>query len=408
FFWVARMVMMGLEDTGRVPFSVVYLHGLIRDEKGEKMSKLRGNVLNPLDVIDKYGTDALRFALSTGTSPGNDIKLTPSRLEAGRNFANKLWNATRFVARNMELSDGDMEIRQQLLPLEDRWILSRLSRTISSASILMQGFQFGEAQRRLHDFIWGEFCDWYIEMAKLRLKNGASPSPLPVLLYVLEASLRLLHPYLPFVTEELWQSIKKRLPGDRQTADSIMVAAYPEADAAALDPDSERVMAAIIEIIRAIRNARAEYKDERLMPGRRTFESISVKEVQIYAGELTSVISAYSDAIQTLARARPVTFLDSRYQGQPNENTLVLELKETQVVIIIQTAVDPVAERKRLQKEIEQLQAGVARLDARLRDGAFLAKAPAVVVSKEREKLAARRDRLERLKQHLASLRAQP
>ncbi len=408
FFWVARMVMMGLEDTGRVPFSVVYLHGLIRDEKGEKMSKLRGNVLNPLDVIDKYGTDALRFALSTGTSPGNDIKLTPSRLEAGRNFANKLWNATRFVARNMELSDGDMEIRQQLLPLADRWILSRLSRTISSASILMQGFQFGEAQRRLHDFIWGEFCDWYIEMAKLRLKNGASPSPLPVLLYVLEASLRLLHPYLPFVTEELWQSIKKRLPGDRQTADSIMVAAYPEADAAALDPDSERVMAAIIEIIRAIRNARAEYKDERLMPGRRTFESISVKEVQIYAGELTSVISAYSDAIQTLARARPVTFLDSRYQGQPNENTLVLELKETQVVIIIQTAVDPVAERKRLQKEIEQLQAGVARLDARLRDGAFLAKAPAVVVSKEREKLAARRDRLERLKQHLASLRAQP
>ena len=303
----------------------------------------------------------------------------------------------------MELSDGDMEIRRQLLPLEDRWILSRLSRAVSSVTILMEGFQFGEAQRRLHDFIWGEFFDWYIEMAKLRLKSGASPSPLPVLVHVLEASLRLLHPYLPFVTEELWQNIRKGLPPGQQTADSIMIAAYPEADAAALDNDSERVMEAIIEMIHSIRNVRA-HKDERVMPGRRTLESISVKEVQIYAGELTSVISAYSDAIQTLARARPVTFLDSRYQGQPNENTLVLELRETQVVIIIQTAVDPVAERKRLQKEIEQLQAGVARLDARLRDEAFLAKAPAVVVAKERDKLAARRDRLERLKQHLGSL----
>jgi valyl-tRNA synthetase len=260
----------------------------------------------------------------------------------------------------------------------------------------MQGFQFGEAQRRLHDFIWGEFCDWYIEMAKLRLKNGASPSPLPVLLYVLEASLRLLHPYLPFVTEELWQSIKKRLPGDRQTADSIMVAAYPEADAAALDPDSERVMAAIIEIIRAIRNARAQY-------GVETSRQV---EAKVYAGRLRSAVSAYSGTIQALARARPVIL--GKRRGQPAKNALVLVLKETEVVIPMESMVDPVAERKRLQKEIEQLQAGVARLDARLRDGAFLAKAPAVVVSKEREKLAARRDRLERLKQHLASLRAQP
>jgi valyl-tRNA synthetase len=212
FFWVARMIMMGLEDTGQIPFHTVYLHGLIRDEKGEKMSKLKGNVLNPTGTLEKYGTDALRFALSTGTSPGNDIRLSPSRLEAGRNFANKLWNAARFVIRSIESAGADTEIQWQLLPLEDRWILSRLSRTISSVTNLMAAFQFGEAQRQLHDFLWGEFCDWYIEVAKIRLKAGEGVlSPIPVLVHVLETSLRLLHPYMPFITEELWQNLKLRL-----------------------------------------------------------------------------------------------------------------------------------------------------------------------------------------------------
>jgi len=199
FFWVARMIMMGLENTSDIPFSTIYLHGLVRDEKGEKMSKIKGNVLNPVDTLEKYGTDALRFALSTGTSPGNDIKLTPAKLEGGRNFANKLWNATRFIIRNIKPTDTSMEIQWNLLPVEDRWILSRLSRTVSSVTGLMEDFQFGEAQRQIHDFLWGEFCDWYIEIAKIRpgSTDKGVVSPLPVLVYVLETSLRLCTPLCP-------------------------------------------------------------------------------------------------------------------------------------------------------------------------------------------------------------------
>ncbi len=386
FFWIARMIMMGLEDTGRVPFSSVYLHGLIRDEKGEKMSKLKGNVLNPLDVVDKYGTDALRFALSTGTSPGNDIKLAPSRLEAGRNFANKLWNATRFVARSIPPTGGDRQIQWQSLPAEDRWILSRLSRTVSGVNRLMDDFQFGEAQRQIHDFLWGEFCDWYIELAKIRLFSTAEPSPLPVLVHVLETALRLLHPYMPFITEELWQSIKIGLPPDRQTADSIMIAAYPEADASAIDPDSERVIAAVIEIIHSIRNIRAQHKVD-------TARQI---EAQVYAGEFKAAVSQYAPAIQTLARAK-LTILDKR-PSKSVKDALVTVLKETEVVIPMASMFDPEAEKKRIGKEMEELNAGITRLEQRLKDEAFLSRAPAAIIEKERARLADRKDKLKRLK----------
>jgi valyl-tRNA synthetase len=392
FFWVARMIMMGLEDTGDIPFSTVYLHGLVRDEKGEKMSKLKGNVLNPIDTLEQYGTDALRFALSTGTSPGNDIKLTQSRLEAGRNFANKLWNTTRFVVRSIEPGNTDMKIQWHLLPVEDRWILSRLSRTVSSVTSLMEDFQFGEAQRQIHDFLWGEFCDWYIEMAKIRLRsrNGII-SPIPILVSVLETSLRLLHPFMPFVTEELWQNLKSRLPSDWQATESIMVATYPKAEDTAIDSEAERVMESVTEIIRSIRNARAEYK----------VGSTKWIEAQIYAGKLTSAITPYTEAIQTLAQVRPVTFLDSRQEGRLSENTLVLVLKESEVVIPMESMVNLEAEKKRLLKEIEQSQAEAARLEVLLKDKAFLTRAPAAVVDKERQKLHTLTDKLERLKQKI-------
>ena len=393
FFWVARMIMMGLEDTGDIPFDTVYLHGLVRDEKGEKMSKTRGNVIDPIDVLGIYGTDALRFALTGEISPGNDIKLTTPRLEAGRNFANKLWNATRFVVRSIEPEGGDIKIQQGKLPLEDRWILSRLSRTISAVTRLMQNFQFGEAQRQLHDFLWGEYCDWYVEFAKISLRSGETPSPLPVLVHVLEASLRLLHPCMPFVTEELWQNLKQRLPSGWQKTESIMVAAYPEAEEKAIDPQAERVMESIIEIIHSIRNVRAEHK----------VESARWIEAQVYAGELKSAITAYSEVIQTLARARPVTFLDSR-EAMKSENVVALVLKESEVIIPMASMVDLEAERKRLEKEIEESRNEVARLAARLKDKAFLSKAPAAVVNKERDKLATSKDKLERLKQGLDKL----
>jgi len=393
FFWVARMIMMGLEDTGGIPFHTVYLHGLVRDEKGEKMSKLRGNVLNPLDTLKQYGTDALRFALTGEISPGNDIKLTNARLEAGRNFANKLWNATRFVVGSIKQEEADIRIQQDKLFLEDRWILSRLSRTTSTVTKLMQNFQFGEAQRQIHDFLWGEFCDWYVELAKIRLRSGEKPSPIPVLVRVLEASLRLLHPYMPFVTEELWQNLRQRLPSKWLKTESIMVANYPKAEAKAIDPEAERVMESIIEIIHSIRNVRAQYK----------VESSRWIEAQIYAGELKSTITTYSEVIQTLARARPVIFLDTR-KGQRGENIVALVLKESEVIIPMASMVDLGAERKRLKKEIEETRAEVARLEARLKDKAFLSKAPGEVVAGERDKLATRKDKLERLKQGLEKL----
>ena len=397
FFWVARMIMMGIENTGDIPFSTVYLHGLVRDEKGEKMSKVRGNVLNPVDTLEKYGTDALRFALSTRTAPGNDIKLTQVRLEAGRNFANKLWNATRFVIRSLppakEFASAWAEDKPspEKLPTEDRWILSRLSTTISNVANLMEDSQFGEAQRRIHDFLWGEFCDWYIEIAKIRLRPAGKEtvSPLPILVYVLETSLRLLHPFMPFITEELWQRLKRYLP--EQPAESIMIAPYPEAEGIPTDPQAERIMESVIEIIRSIRNARAQYKVERT----------KWIEAQIYGGKLTPAITPYSESIQALARAKPLSFLDSKQKGEQRENALALVLKDTEVVIPMESMVDMEAERKRLQQEIEQIESTMDKLEARLKDKAFLTKAPAAVVEKEQAKLDERKNKLERLKQQL-------
>jgi len=261
---------------------------------------------------------------------------------------------------------------------------------------LMEDFQFGEAQRQIRDFLWGEFCDWYIEIAKIRLRPAAKevPSPIPVLVHVLETSFRLLHPYMPFITEELWQNLKKRLSSDWQVAESIMMATYPKADDTAIDPQAERIMESLIEIIRSIRNARAQYK----------VEATKWIEAQIYADKLRPDITAHSQTIQALAKVRPVTFLDSRQQGQPSENALALVLKEAEVIIPMGSLVDLEAERKRLQKEIEQSQTEIVRLEARLKDKAFLTKAPTTIVEKEQNKLATKKDKLERLKQQCTKL----
>ena len=396
FFWVARMIVMGIEDTGDIPFRTIYLHGLIRDEKGEKMSKTRGNVLNPLDIMEKYGTDAMRFALLTGTSPGNDSKLSRDKLEAGRNFANKLWNATRFVVGNIESTRPFGQIEWEKLAVEDRWILSRLNRTLSSVSFLMQDFQFEEAQRQINGFLWGEFCDWYIELAKIRLRSTTDkfPTPLVVLVHVLETSLRLLHPFMPFVTEELWQNLKRGLASDWQVGDSIMVAPYPEAEASAGDPEAERIMATIIEIIRAVRNARTEYK----VPASQWVE------VQIYGGELAPSIIPYQSVIETLARVKSLVVQKTRRSRAKNENALVSVLSEVEVVIPMASVIDMEGEKRRLQGEIVQIQTEITRLETRLQDNAFLTRAPVAVVNKERDRLAVVVDKLARLEQELARL----
>ena len=229
FFWVARMIMLGIENTGKPPFNTVYLHGLIRDGSGAKMSKTRGNTMDPLDLVEKYGTDALRFALTTGTAPGNDLRFTENRLEAGRNYANKIWNASRFVISAIESSNAaNVGAAQPWAPTkdgaasppehrEDRWIVSRLDRVTADVNRSLESFELGDAQQRLHEFIWNDYCDWYIEMAKIRLRNGSEPSPLPTLAHVLERILRLLHPFMPFITEEVWQTLKSELPEEGDT-----------------------------------------------------------------------------------------------------------------------------------------------------------------------------------------------
>ncbi len=393
FFWVARMIMMGIENTGKIPFSTVYLHGLIRDEKGEKMSKTKGNGIDPLVVMDEYGTDALRFAITTGIAPGGDSRLSNEKMESGRNFANKLWNATRFVIRSIEGDNPNLEIDIKNLTVEDRWILSRLNRTIGTVQGLMRDFQFGEAEHQVHDFLWNEYCDWYIELSKTRLNtgDGQAVSPIPVLVHVIESSLRLLHPCMPFVTEELWQQLKQRLPEGWQEKESIMISAYPEADERYYDAESERIIETVIEIVRSVRNARAQYN----------VENSKWIEAQVFGGELTEALERYTKAIETLAKARPVIITGSKEEMPSGDKVLAIVLKETEVVIPMESMVDIEAEKKRLQKEIDDSQAQADRLEVRLKDRNFVEKAPAVVVDKERQKREALLDKISRLKQQL-------
>ncbi len=390
FFWVARMIMLGIENTGKIPFHTVFLHGLIRDDRGVKMSKTKGNVIDPLEIVNKYGADATRMALTTGTSPGNDSRLSVEKMEAGRNFANKLWNAARFVIRSLETgSNVTNEIKGDGLKTEDKWILSRLNRTTGEVTRLMDEFQFGEAQRQIHDFIWGEYCDWYIEMAKIRLQANDT-SPLPVLVHVLEKSLRLLHPYMPFITEELWQHLRKYIkePG----AESIMIAEYPKADEKRFDGKAEKEIESVAEIIRSIRNMRAQYKVDM----NRWIES------KIYSNQAT--IAAYAEAITSLGRTRPVTFLKGEPGEKAGENTLVMPLAQATVVIPMASMFDVAAERKRLEKDLAETQSEVNRLEARLKDKAFLTKAPAAVIEKEKNKLYTLNEKLEKLKQQHSRL----
>jgi valyl-tRNA synthetase len=389
FFWVARMIMMGIEDTGEIPFRYVYLHGLIRDEHGDKMSKTKGNVVDPLVVMDKYGADALRFAVVSGISPGNDSKLGDAKLEAGRNFANKLYNAARFVLRNLDRQQ-DLKLYQDKLLLEDRWILSRLNRTIACVNTMLSEFQFGEALRQIHDFIWGEFCDWYIEMVKSRLMIDGSPSPLPVLVHVLESSLRLLHPFMPFVTEELWQNLKNATGLD--IGRSVMIAPYPTLDEKYLDSDAESIIEVLVEMVRALRNMRSEYEVEvnRLITA------------EAYAGSIASAIKPYASVIETLAKAK--VDINAERHAEVPAKSLVLVLKGVEMIIPMASLFDLVAEQSRLQQEIANAVKEQTRLNTHLNDETFRVRAPAIVVEKEKARLDEVTERLAKLKDHLQRL----
>ncbi|MDD4635809.1 MAG: valine--tRNA ligase [Dehalococcoidales bacterium] len=392
FFWVARMIMMGLKNTGQIPFKLVYLHGLIRDENGEKMSKTRGNSIDPLKVVEEYGACALRFAVSTGTAPGNDTKLSANKLEAGRNFANKLWNATRFVIRSLNEAERTAPTSLSSMPPEDRWILSRLNRVIATTNRLMEEYQFGEALREVHDFLWGEYCDWYLEITKIRLKEDTSPSPLPVLLQVLEVSLRLLHPFMPFITEELWQQLKQVKPELGRGLPSIMISDYPRADESALDEGAEELVGTLIEIIRSIRNLRNEHN----------VELSHIVDVKVFAHTRTRELKAYSPVIRFLARATPMFF--EKREEISSEDDIVSVGEKADIAVPLKSLVDVDKEKARISKEIELLEADVERLAGRLADEKFITRAPAAVVDKEKANLQARSEKLEKLKAELARL----
>ncbi len=394
FFWVARMIMMGLENTGDIPFHTVYLHGMIRDDSGEKMSKVKGNVVNPLEIIDQYGTDALRFALTTGTSPGNDSRLSTTKLESSRNFANKIWNAARFVLTAVDQAGGVDEALPSEPALEDRWILSRLSRTTGKATRSLREFQLGEAQRELYEFLWSEYADWYIELAKVRLRSGDGPSPLPVLVRVLEQTMRLLHPFMPFVTEEVWQNVVKRLPHDPNRPESIMVARYPVPDPSHYDDEAERDMTLLIDVITAIRNARAELRVE---AGKRV-------DVVIDAAAHKDLFVSNLNGIAALARAEPVLIYGNGEAAPTPDNARIAILGAVRVILPLAGLVDVDAERVRLEKEAAGLREALARLEARLANAAFTTKAPAAVVDKERARLVEYQEKLAALQARVAEL----
>ncbi|MBM4414707.1 MAG: valine--tRNA ligase [Chloroflexi bacterium] len=393
FFWVARMMMLSLYNmSGAVPFETVYLHGLVRAPDGSKMSKSRGNTIDPLESIAAYGTDALRYCLIASTSPGNDQRITEQRLEAGRNFANKLWNASRFVLTLVEPDDVlAVPAAGTVLPLEDRWILSRTERVLATVEELLERFELSEAVRQLRDFFWEEFADWYIELAKVRVRGG-DRSPLGVLVDVLDRVLRALHPCMPFVTEAIWQRLMLVRP-DAAGAPALMVAAFPRADAARYDQAAEREYAAVQDFVRGIRNVRAE---KRVEAGRWV-------EAYVVGGEATTAARALAGALEALARARPLHIVE-RAEQAPSEGVVTAVLPVGRVVLPMAGLFDVAAERARLAKQRDEAAGEVARLEAKLGDAQFRGRAPAAVVAKEEERLGTARARMAGLDQSLAEL----
>ena len=394
FFWVARMIMMGLENTGKAPFHTVYLSGLIRDVEGAKMSKTRGNVVDPLEAIERYGADALRFAVTVGTSPGNDTRLGPAKLEAARNFANKLWNASRFVLQGLG-NAPDLSGWSQPSPeaLEDRWVLSRLNGLTARVRRSLEEYQIGEAEQAIYEFVWDEYCDWYIEACKVRLRDPSAPSPLPVLAHVLEKTLRLLHPFMPFITEELWQTLMGILPKEMEAPAAIIIAPYPVTDEALLDPEAEGQFGLVRDVVRTVRNARAELRIEARRP----------LEVAIHSGGLQGLVESQAGTIRTLAGVEPLR-VDGASQGEPRPGSLRAVVGRLVLTIPMEGLVNVEAERSRLQGELEEAERNIARLEAHLKDERFRSRAPEEVVEREEGRLQASTERREKVQELLGQL----
>ena len=398
FFWIARMIMMGIENTGDIPFRTVYLHGLVRDAHGAKMSKTRGNTRDPLDLIDLYGTDALRFALTTGTAPGNDLRITDGKLEAARNFANKVWNAARYVMTSFEGRDGlqGWSNLPHLEHREDRWIVSLLDRVTTDVAQALENFELGEAQQRLYEFVWNDFCDWYIEMAKIRLRSNQGPSPLPVLAHVLERTLRLLHPFMPFITEEIWQNLVGRVPQEGDLPASIMIAPYPQAPEPRTDQQAEDEVNLVMQAIRAVRNIRAQLR----IPADQPLPAL------VQANGLQQTIEEESLVIQALSRVEPLQIFGTDSPPQAQSQGVTLVVNPLVVRLPLEGVIDLSAERLRLQQELENARKNLTRVETLVSNPDFRAKARPDVVQNEEERLRSLSEQTQRLEEILVQLGA--
>ncbi len=382
-FWVSRMIFSALEYTGQVPFDTVLIHGLVRDALGRKMSKSLGNGIDPLEIIDQYGADALRLTLATGNSPGNDMRFSDEKVGASRNFANKLWNASRFILMNI----GDEDIKCELpanLALEDKWVISLYNDLVKEVTDNLEKFELGMAVAKLYDFIWDVFCDWYIEIAKIRLQKGGSEAKdaKQVLVWVMSNTLKLLHPFMPFITEEIWQT----LPHD---GESIMISAWPEYDPAHSFEAEEAEMERIMTAVRAIRNRRAEMN---VPPSRKA--KVYIATAYKPAFEHGSVF------MQRLASASEVEVADSFEL----DGAVCIVTADAKIYIPMGELVDLDAEKARLNKELAAVEKDLAFVNGKLSNENFVAKAPAAVVEAQREQKTRYEEKIAMLKESIAKL----
>ena len=390
-FWVSRMIFSALEYTDTIPFDTVLIHGLVRDAQGRKMSKSLGNGIDPLEIISTYGADALRFALATGNSPGNDMRFSDEKIEAARNFANKLWNASRFVRMNLTIDKVELPEASKLAP-EDKWILCRFNKLAAAVESSLDKYEIGIALSNLYDFVWDIFCDWYIELSKARLADKESESGLTaqnVLAYVLTGTLKLLHPFMPFITEEIYQALPHA--GD---AESIMIASYPKFDAS-LDFETDAAHTdKLIAVIKAIRARRTEMN---VPPSRKAKVYLETK----YAESFTEATFPF---FMRLASASEVEVSADFAGAISADNAAQIVTEAATVYLPLSELIDTEKERARLQKELEKTQGEIKRLDGKLSNAGFVAKAPANVVEAERAKLDTYKETLAAIEAALAKL----
>ena len=387
FFWVARMIFSSAEHMGKEPFKHVFIHGLVRDEQGRKMSKSLGNGIDPLEIIEQYGADALRFTLVTGNAPGNDMRFSEKKVQASRNFANKIWNASRFVLMNLEISENKLPESGDL-QLEDKWIISRFNRIVKEVTENLDKFELGVALAKIYDFIWDDYCDWYIELVKPRLfdkENSTRDTAQYVLTYVLSETMKLLHPFMPFITEEIWQ----HLPHD---GESIMVSAWPHYDATLNFAQEEKNMSLIMEAIKSIRNTRNEMN----VPPSKKCNVIIVTQ-------LCDVFSAGVPFFEKLAGAQSVAIVKDN--GGIGEGAVCVVVEGASIYLPMDELVDKKKEIERLEKEKKTLLSEIKRVEGKLSNKGFTDKAPAAVVAAEAEKGKKYSEMLKKVEENLAALR---